>query len=507
MMDLGKRKWWVLGALAVSLLTVGLDLTVLNLALPTIAEDLHASNSQLQWFADAYNLVLAAALLPAGLLGDRLGRKKMLICALIMFGIASVASAYAHTAGQLIAGRAFLGLGAAILLPMSMSIIPVIFTEQERPKAIGIWVTANSIGIPLGPIIGGWLLDNYWWGSVFLINIPIVIIGVLAVAVLLPESRSSKKPRVDILGVLLSSIGLSSFTYGVIEAGEKGWGDLASLLLILAGVALLAGFVWWQKRIVHSLIDISLFRSPEFTWGSVLATLVSFAMFGILFVTPQYFQAVEGADPMGTGLRLLPIIGGLIVGAKVSDVITARMGGKWSLCIGFLLLAGGMGLGATTELGHGYGFTSIWITIVGLGIGFVLPVAMDVAISTLSAERSGVGSALIMALRQVGGAIGVALLGTVLSSGYRDKLNLDEIPGQAVEAVQRSVSAGTTAAAQLHSENLLSSVRTAFIHGMDMMLWVCAGISVLGLILVLAFLRSSSERKESAEFEITNLGE
>lgn len=230
-------------------------------------------------------------------------------------------------------------------------------------------------------------------------------------------------------------------------------------------------------------------------------------MFGILFVTPPYFQAVEGADAMGTGLRLLPIIGGLLIGAKVSDVITAWKGGKWTLSIGFLLLAGGMSLGATTHLGHNYGFTSIWISIVGLGIGFVLPVAMDIAISTLSAERSGVGSALIMALRQVGGAIGVALLGTVLSNGYHDKLNLDEIPGQAVEAVQRSVTAGTAAADQLHSENLLNSVRTAFIYGMDMMLGVCVGIAVLGLLLTLAFLRSSSHRKESAEFEITNLGE
>ncbi|RUT35497.1 DHA2 family efflux MFS transporter permease subunit [Paenibacillus zeisoli] len=502
MMDLGKRKWWVLGALAVSLLTVGLDLTVLNLALPTIAEDLHASNSQLQWFADAYNLVLAAALLPAGLLGDRLGRKRMLIIALILFGAASAASAYAHTAGQLIAGRAALGLGAAFLLPLSMSIIPVIFTEQERSKAIGIWVTANSIGIPLGPIVGGWLLNNYSWGSVFLIDIPIIIVGLLAVSILLPESRSSEKPRVDLPGVLLSSIGLSGLTYGVIEVGEKGWGDLSSLLFILAGIVLLAVFIWWERRTAHALIDISLFRSPEFTWGSVLATLVSFAMFGILFVTPQYFQAVEGADAMGTGLRLLPIIGGLIVGAKVSDVITAWKGGKWNLLFGFLLLTGGMSLGATTHIGHDYGFTSIWISIVGLGIGFVLPVAMDTAISTLSAERSGVGSALIMALRQVGGAIGVALLGTVLSNGYHDKLNLDEIPGQAVEAVQQSVSAGAAAADQLHSENLLNSVRMAFIHGMDMMLWVCAGIAVLGLLFVLAFLHSSSERKETEEFGI-----
>lgn len=507
MIELGRRKWWVLGALAISLLTVGLDLTVMNLALPTLAVKLNATNSELQWFADSYNLVLAAALLPAGLLGDRLGRKKMLIMALILFGIASAACAYAESAGQLIAGRAVLGLGAAFLMPLSMAIIPVIFREEERSKAIGIWVTANSVGIPLGPIVGGWLLNNYAWGSVFLINIPIVVVGLLAVSVLLPETRSTEKRRIDGLGVLLSSSGLVGVTYGVIEVGENGWGDPTSLLFIFAGFVLLALFVGWERRTKEPLIEISLFRSPEFTWGSVLATLVSFAMFGLLFVTPQYFQSVEGADAMGTGLRLLPIIGGLLVGAKVADVITAWKNGRWTISLGFILLAVGLCLGATTSAEHGYGFASIWISIVGLGIGFVLPVAMDVAISTLSAERSGVGSALIMALRQVGGAIGVALLGTVLSNGYRDTLQVENLPDSLVDIVQQNVSAGTAAAGQIQSVNLLNSVRIAFIHGMDAMLWVCGGIAFLGLLLTLAFLRTRLDSKEASESRYTNLGE
>ncbi|WP_426448191.1 DHA2 family efflux MFS transporter permease subunit [Paenibacillus sp. S-38] len=503
------RKWWVLGALAISLLTVGLDLTVLNLALPTLATEMHATNGELQWFADAYNLVIAALLLPAGLLGDKWGRKKMLLLALLVFGGASAACAFAGTPSALIAGRAVLGLGAAFLLPLSMSIIPVLFTEEERPKAIGIWVMANSLGIPLGPIIGGWLLNHYWWGSVFLMNVPIILIGLIAVAVLLPESRSTERTKVDFFGIVLSSLGLVSLTYGVIEAGEKGWGDAAALVPVIGGALLLVLFILWERRTTHPLVDLTLFRSSSFTWGSVLATVVSFAMFGLLFVTPQYFQEVEGADALGTGLRLLPIVGGLLVGAKVSDELQVRIGAKTTIAFGFLLLAAGLMLGATTALGNGYGFASIWVSIVGLGIGFVLPAAMDVSMSALSPERSGSGSALIMTLRQVGGTIGVAILGTILSTVYRDKLNVEGLSSDVAEAVRRSVSDGASAARGIPSPELLESVRSSFVHGMDAMLWVCGGVAALGIVITLAFLQLPLNEKAKAitKFEPNNVRE
>ncbi|BBI36412.1 DHA2 family efflux MFS transporter permease subunit [Cohnella abietis] len=483
------RKWWILGALSLCLLTVSLDLTVLNLALPTLAIDLHATNRELQWFADAYNLVLAAALLPAGLLGDRMGRKKMLIMALVLFGAASWICAYAGSAEGLIIGRALLGLGAAFLLPLSMSIIPVLFTEEERPKAIGLWVMANSLGIPLGPIIGGWLLNHYWWGSVFLINIPIVIAALIAIFILLPESRSKVRSRIDLIGILTSSTGLVALTYGVIEAGEKGWGNIEALATVVTGLLALIVFILWERRVRNPLIDLSLFRSSSFTWGSILATIVSFAMFGLLFVTPQYFQAVEGADALGTGIRLLPIIGGLLLGAKVSERLKNRFGAEAILAIGFGLLSIGLFLGANTGSGHGYGFASIWISIVGLGIGFVLPTAMDVAMSALSAERSGVGSALIMAMRQVGGTIGVAILGTVLSTGYRAKLEIEGLQSDIAKVVQRSVSAGVEVAQQMDSTKLLDSVHSSFVHGMNLTLMVSGGVAALGLVLTLVFLR------------------
>jgi MFS transporter, DHA2 family, multidrug resistance protein len=231
----GARRWWALVAIAVCVLVVGLDLTVLNLALPTLARDLHASNGDLQWFASAYSLVLAAALLPAGLLGDRYGRKKVLLAALVIFGASSAACAFATSSAELIAARACLGLGAAAILPLSLSVLPVFFTEQERPKAIAVIMGATFIGYPVGPLLGGWLLDNYWCGSVFLINVPVVVLALGAVAVLMPESRAARRPGLDPAGALVSSLGLTGLTYGFIKAGQNGWTNGTAVAAVIGG--------------------------------------------------------------------------------------------------------------------------------------------------------------------------------------------------------------------------------------------------------------------------------
>src|ERR1700722_941388 len=320
MVDQSARKWWALVAIAASVLVVGLDLTVLNLALPTIATSEHASSTDLQWISDAYSLVLAAVMLPAGLLGDRLGRKKVLLVALLLFGASSAACAYASGVGELIAARAVLGVGAAAIFPLSLSVIPVLFVPQERQKAIALMASATFISFPIGPIVGGYLLDHFWWGSVFLINVPVVVLALIAVAVLLPESRSEQRLGVDALGVLLSSAGLAGLTYGFIEADQDGWTDTRALAAIAAGAAVLALFVAWERLAtrragsVRPLIELRLFRSRGFTWGTTLATLVSVPLFCILLAMPQFFQEVQGANAMGSGLRLLPLIGGLVVG-------------------------------------------------------------------------------------------------------------------------------------------------------------------------------------------------
>jgi MFS family permease len=285
----GSRRWWALAALALSTLVVALDLFVLTLALPTLSADLHSSSSDLQWFVHSYSLVLAAALLPAGLLGDRLGRKRLLLGALVVFGVASVGCAYSASAAELIAARAVLGLAAAVILPLALAILPVMFTPQERPRAIAAVGGATFLGYPIGPILGGWLLDHYWWGSVFLINVPVVLIAILAVATLMPESRGERGPRLDLAGIAISSAGLTLLTYGLIKAGDDGWGSTAAIATMGAGAVMLAGFVAWERRVgararaVTPLVDLTLFSSAGFTWGTALATLVSFALFGLVF--------------------------------------------------------------------------------------------------------------------------------------------------------------------------------------------------------------------------------
>src|SRR6202161_1620933 len=248
MVDNSARRWWALVAIAASVLVVGLDLTVLNLALPTIATDLHASTGDLQWFSAAYSLVLAAAMLPAGLLGDRLGRKKVLLVALVLFGASSAACAYATSTGELIAARAVLGIGAAAIFPLSLAVIPVLFAPEERQEGIALMASSTFISFPIGPIVGGYLLDHFWWGSVFLINVPVVVLALVAVAVLLPESRSAQRPSVDVLGVLASSAALAGLTYGFIRAGQDAWTDALALATVAAGAAVLAAFVAWERR-------------------------------------------------------------------------------------------------------------------------------------------------------------------------------------------------------------------------------------------------------------------
>ena len=503
--DTSARKWWALVAIAASVLVVGLDLTVLTLALPTIATDLHASTSDLQWFSAAYSLVLAAAMLPAGMLGDRLGRKKVLLVALVLFGASSAACAYAGSTGELIAARALLGIGAAAIFPLSLSVIPVLFAPEERQKAIAVMASATFISFPIGPIVGGYLLDHFWWGSVFLINVPVVVLALIAVAVLLPESRSEQRLRLDAGGVLLSSAGLAGLTYGFIEAGQKGWTDTAALTTIAAGVVVLAVFVAWERWLtrragsVRPLIELGLFRSASFTWGTTLATLASFAMFGIFFAMPQYFQEVQGANAMGSGLRQLPLIGGLVVGMisstrmasprRSGDQVRAPLASaKGLVTAGFTIMAAALAFGATTKAGSGTGFAAAWLAAFGLGLGLAMPQTMNAALSALSAERSGSGSALISALRQVGATIGVAVLGTVLATVYRGHLYTNGLPAATAATAKSSVVGGVEVAHALGSASLLHSARTAFVDGMDTMLWACAGIAVASAVLALIFL-------------------
>jgi len=499
------RRWWALAALALSVLVVGLDLFVLSLALPTLAVDLHASTGDLQWFVDAYSLVLAAALLPAGLLGDRIGRKKLLIGALVTFGLASLACAYSSSTGELIAARAVLGLAAAVIFPMSLAVVPVMFSPAERQRAVAIVGGATFIGYPLGPILGGWLLDNYWWGSVFLINVPIVALALLAVVYLMPESRGAAKFRIDGVGALVSSVGLVAVTYGVIRAGQDGWSDAQAVVGMVAGAIMLASFVIWERHVSRRggqpLVDLSLFRSAGFTWGTTLSTMISFALFGLTFAMPQFFLDVKGLNSLASGIRLLPLIGGLAVGLGIGQrlqsprksadggpdkppLLTARPVGAG----GFAIMAVALAVGTATSAASGTGFVSAWFAVTGFGLGMTMPTMLNAALSALSPERSGSGSALMTAFRQVGATIGVAVLGTVLSTVYRSKLVLPGLPADVTAAAKSSVGTGVEVALRLRSPQLLASVHTAYAGGVDVMLWVCASIAIAAAVLAALYL-------------------
>ncbi|MGK8520454.1 MFS transporter [Nocardia asteroides] len=480
------RRWLALGALSVAMLTIGLDVTVLTVALPTLAVDLNANTAALQWFSSAYTLALAAVMLPAGALGDRYGRKKFLLAALVLFGIASVACAVATSPGELIAARVVLGIAAAAMMPLSMSVLPAMFPEPaDLQRALTVWVTSTAIGLPLGPIVGGWLLRHFWWGSVFLINVPMVVLGALAVAALVPDSRSARRFRIDLPGVVLSAAGMLGLTYGFIRIGAEGWNDGPAWVTVAAGVLLSGAFLLWQRRSTHPLIDLGLFAADGFRWGTAFAIVVNFAMFGIFFTVPQYFQAVLGVDALGSGLRLLPLIGGILVGSRVVDKVLPRLGVRVVITAGFALLSGSLVLGALTTVDSGYGFSALWLTSLGAGMGLVMPAAMGMAMGELDAERSGSGSALLQALRQAGGTIGVAVLGTVLSTRYRSELGpLDREP------IADGVNAGVATANELGDPSMLHQVQVAFLGGMSAMLWACAALCLLAAVITGTFVRA-----------------
>jgi DHA2 family multidrug resistance protein-like MFS transporter len=500
----GARRWWALGALTLAVLAVGLDGTVLSVALPTLAHALHASESDLQWFSSSYLLVLAAAMLPAGLLGDRYGRKKVLLASLALFAVGSAACAAAPSSGAFIAARVLLGFAGAGIIVMSLSALTVLFTKEERPRAVGIWAAANFLALPVGPILGGWLLSHYWWGWVFLVNVPVALIGLIVGFALLPESRAPERPGLDLVGIAASVAGLVALIYGLIETGRHGWGDLGALLPIVCGVAVLLGFFGWERRLSRlpggqPLVDLALFRSRSYTWGVILAAIATLALIGVLFTMPQYFQGVSGANAMGSGLRLLPLIGGLVLGAVPADRIARLVGAKIVVSLGFATLAAGLLMGAATAVSSSGGFVAAWMALAGAGMGLATATATSAALAELSEEQSGVGAAVLQAVNKTGGPLGIAVLGSVLSSAYIAHLALSGVPPAAATVVRESIFGAAVAARQLGSPALLGSARVAFVGGMDLALLVSGAVALAGGLLAAVYLPRTSAVKKAEQ--------
>lgn len=488
----GSRRWWALGAVSLCVLAVSLDGTVLSVALPTLSGALRASNSDLEWFVSGYLLLLAAGVLPAGLIGDRIGRKRLLLASLAVFGVGSLLCAQARSAGMFLAARLLMGLAGAGLTVMALSAVAVLFDDRERSKAVGIYEAANFLALPLGPILGGWMLSRFWWGWLFLINLPVVAVGLIVGTVLIPESRAARRPELDPVGAGCATVGLVALTYGLIRAGAAGWGDPAVLCLIAAGLVALAGFASWERRLAglgrQPMVDPRLFRSASFSWGAALSGVAGLGMIGLLFVMPQYFQAVQGADALGSGLRLLPLVGGLVAGALPAGALVKVLGAKVTVTVGFVLLGAGSLLGTATTAGSTTAFVSTWMAVLCAGSGLALTAATAASLSRLPQERSGIGSAVVQAFQKTAGPFGAAITGSTLAAVYQSHLDLTGLTPAAAATARQSIDGGITVAGQIGSAAFARSVRDAFVRGMDVSLVVAAGVAAFGVVAALAFL-------------------
>jgi len=495
-----RRRWATLGVLCVSLLVIGLDNTILNVALPTLSRDLEASDSQLQWIVDSYTLVFAGLLLTAGSLGDRLGRRRALVLGLLVFAGGSLWAAWSSSPGELMAARGVMGAGAAFIMPSTLSVLTNSFRDPaERTKAIGIWAAVSGVGIVLGPACGGWLLEHFWWGSVFLVNVPVTLGAVVAARWLVPESRDPSAPRTDYLGAALSIGGLAALVWGIIEAPSKGWTSEPVLLAFTAAIALLGWFVEWERRSPEPMLNLGFLRSARFSAAAVSVTLVFFALFGSVFFLSQYLQFVLGYTALEAGVRVIPVAT-LIVGAPLAVLLARRVGDKLVVTAGLALVSGSLLMLATTSETDGYGHVAVVLVLLGLGIGLTMTPATDAVMGSLPVAKAGVGSAMNDTTRQVGGALGVAVLGSVLSSAYASRLGSDGTP--VPEQADDGVGAALRIADQLPGPAgaaLSDAARTAFLHGMSVASLVAAGVAAAGAVVALLWLPARASAPELIE--------
>src|SRR6266851_1239505 len=434
--------------LCVSLLVIVLDNTILNVALPTLARStarggLGASTSQLQWTVDAYTIMFAGLLLTAGSLGDRIGRYRTLAIGLAVFGVGSLLSSRATSADVLIATRALMGIGGAFIMPSTLSILTNVFTDPlERGKAIGIWAGVSAAGIGVGPLVGGFLLSHFWWGSVLLVNVPIVIAGLVLGFFLVPDSRDPSAPKLDPLGAVLSIAGLASLLWAVIEGPTRGWGSGAILGAFAAGFVVLAAFLAWELTYSSPMLDIRVFNNPRFSAASGAITLTFLALFGTLFLMTQYFQAVLGYSTLKAGAGFVPQAGVMLVFAPLSSVWVQKLGNKVVVAGGLTMVAVMMLLFQTmnqsSHLWQVIGLTML----LGLGMAHVMAPATDSIMGSLPRAKAGVGSAVNDTTRQVGGAVGVAVFGSILASRYGSRFTHAlgrTVPGSVVSAARNSI--------------------------------------------------------------------
>ncbi len=491
------RRWLALGVLCLSLLAIVVDNTIVNVALPTLVRDLDANVSELQWVVDAYTLVFAGLLLLAGALGDRFGRRRTLLVGLAIFGIASAAAAYASGVGGLIAARAVMGAGAAFIMPATLSLLVSVFTDtRERAMAVGIWAATAGLGVALGPVVGGFLLDHFWWGSIFIVNVPLTAIAIVAGRGLIPESRDPVARRIDWTGAALSAAGLVALVWAIIEAPSKGWTSAPVVGAAAFAAAALVAFVVQQRRAAEPLLDVRLFRDPRFTAATSTITVLFFALFGFLFLSTQYLQFVLGFSPSEAGLRVLPYAGAMIVFAPLSSRLVVRFGTKRVATAGMVLFSAGLAIAATIATTGGYGRLAAALLLMGAGMGLAGAPATESIMGSLPPERANIGAAVNDTTRELGGALGVAVVGSIMSSLYATQLP-DGVPAAARESLGAGVSLGGTIA---------DAASEAFVHAMSRASLVVALAAALGAVIAWRYLPAGSAEESEVNTSTPRCG-
>jgi EmrB/QacA subfamily drug resistance transporter len=491
--DAYRRRWWMLAILSVSLLIIIIDDTIINVAVPTLQRELGASATALQWILDSYIIVFAGLLLTMGSLGDRFGRKRALQIGLLVFAGASLLGAYSGSASQLIAARALMGVGGALIMPSTLSVITEVFPRGERVKAIGIWTGIASLGIPLGPIVGGWLLEHFWWGSAFLLNVPIAIVALVGGGILVPESRHPTPPRADLPGLALSVVALTSLVYGIIEVPSSGW--TSGAVIGSLGLAVLAGaaFIRHEARVREPMLDLRLFRNPRLGWGTVAMTLAGLAIGGLAFLLTQYLQFVQGYTPLQAGLRFLPIAIGFGVASSITQRLVPQIGTTRTVAAAL----GGAAL-LFASLSFAAPETSYWLVgpalfLIGLGLGAAFVPSTDAVMAAVPGESAGLGSAINDSGRQVGTALGIGILGALVNAGYRSGIGgaVSSLSPDLAAAARRSVGAALEIAARVGGpagSSLRGAANAAFMDGFGLAMLVGAVLLAAGAVAVLRWL-------------------
>ncbi len=493
------RRWWTLGVLCVSLVMIVVANASLNVALPTLVKDLHAGSSSLQWIVDAYSLVFAGLLLTAGSLGDRYGRRLALNGGLLIFGGASGLAAFAHSSSQLIAARAVMGVGAALVMPATLSILAHVFPPAERRQAIAIWAGFAGVGAALGGVSSGWLLQHFWWGSIFLTNVVVVAIALIAGAILIPSANEDHEPSLDLVGALLSIAGLGSLVYAIIEAPGHGWLSTQTLAAFVIAAAVLFAFARWELHVAEPMLDLRFFRNPQFAAAASSITLVFFVMFGMIFVLTQYLQLVLGYSPLGAGVRMLPWAVVYMLSTRRSARFVERFGQRMVVSWGLVVVAAGLALLALSGLHANYPLLALSLVVSAAGMGMVTAPSTGAIIVSLPLNKAGVGSAVNDTTRELGGALGVAVLGSLLASLYRG-----DLPASA-HAASTSLGAGIDAAATLPGPAglaLAHAARVAYVHAFDITMLVAVGVALLAAALISRVLRPRAAEEAEASLAL-----